>query len=165
MLPDDPADGPDPDPPFDSPPPGGMFDLQSLLQQASDMQERLVAAQQDLEEARFEGTSGGGLVHATVTGTGELIGLTLDPTVCDPDDPETLGDLVVAAVRNAVDTAHQSAAATMGDLSGGFGGALGADLSASLGLGPGSITDAGPSSGASAGFMMPFDDDHGDRKE
>jgi len=110
-----------------------MPDLQALLRQASAMQERLVAAQHELEEARVEGTSGGGLVHATVTGTGELIGLTLNPSVCDPDDPETLADLVVAAVQNAVDTAHRSAAATMGDLNGGFGGDLGAGLGALAG--------------------------------
>jgi DNA-binding YbaB/EbfC family protein len=165
MLPEDPAQSRDSDEAYDPSPMGGMPDLQSLLQQASAMQERLVAAQHELEESRFEGTSGGGLVHATVTGTGELIGLTLDPSVCDPDDPETLGDLVVAAVRNAVDTAHQGAAETMGDLSGGFGGALGADLSATLGLGTGTDADPGPGGGASAGFIMPSDAGHGDRQE
>jgi nucleoid-associated protein EbfC len=165
MLPDDPAQPPGSDEAYDPSPMGGMPDLQFLLSQASAMQERLVAAQHELDEARFEGTSGGGLVHATVTGTGELIGLTLDPSVCDPDDPETLGDLVVAAVRNAVDTAHESASATMGELSGGFGGALGADLSASLGLGSGTASDPGPSSGARAGFVMPLDDDRWDPEE
>ncbi len=139
-----------------------MPDLQSLLQQASAMQERLVAAQHELEDARFEGTSGAGLVHATVTGTGELIGLTLDPSVCDPDDPETLGELVVAAVRNAVDTAHRQAADAMGDLSGGFGEALGTDLSASLGL----VAGAGavPRSAPGAGFATSYDDDREDRE-
>ncbi len=158
-------------------PPGGsgMPDLQALLQQASAMQERLASAQYELEEARFEGTAGGGLVHATVTGTGELIGLTLDPAVCDPDDPETLGDLVVAAVRNAVDTAHQSASATMGELTGGLSGTLGADLSATLGLGSGGVADGsgfgpsggsgGPSTGPSAGFSMPFSRDPEDERE
>lgn len=148
---------------------GGMPDLQALLQQASAMQERLVSAHEELEEARFEGTAGGGLVHATVTGTGELIGLTLDPSVCDPDDPETLGDLVVAAVRNAVDSAHQGAAAAMGDLSGGLSGVLGADLSASLGLGSGGPVGPGsggaPSGGSSAGFSMPFSQDPEDERE
>ena len=67
--------------------PEGTPDLQSLLQQASAMQERLVAAQHELEEARVEGSSGGGLVSATVTGTGELIGLTIDPSVLRPGRP------------------------------------------------------------------------------
>jgi nucleoid-associated protein EbfC len=170
MFPDEPRHDPDPssdsDEAYDPAPlGGGMPDLQALLHQASAMQERLVAAQHDLEEARFEGTSGGGLVHATVTGTGELIGLTLDPAVCDPDDPETLGDLVVAAVRNAVDSAQRSAAATMGEVSGGLGGALGADLTATLGLGSGGIADAGPRGGSGAGFVMPLDDEPGNERE
>ncbi|MDX6298650.1 MAG: nucleoid-associated protein EbfC [Nocardioidaceae bacterium] len=108
----------------------GTPDLQALLQQASLMQERLVSAQEELEEARVEGSAGGGLVHATVTGTGELVSLTLDPSVCDPDDPETLADLVVAAVQNAVENAHRGAAEAMGDLTGDLGGALGAGLGA-----------------------------------
>lgn len=100
---------------------GAMPDLQALLQQASAMQERLEAAQHELEVQSVEGTAAGGLVHATVSGTGELIGLTINPSVCDPDDPETLADLVVAAVHNAVDTAHRRAADTMGALTGDFG--------------------------------------------
>jgi len=144
---------------------GGMPDLQSLLHQASAMQERLMAAQHDLEEARIEGTSAGGVVHATVTGTGELLALRIDSSVCDPDDTETLADLVVAAVRNAVDNAHRQAAETMGDLSGGLGGALGGDLSATLGLGTGTGSPGSGSAGGGAasmpgaGFVMPNDED------
>jgi len=144
---------------------GGMPDLQSLLHQASAMQERLMAAQHDLEDARIEGTSAGGVVHATVTGTGELLALRIDSSVCDPDDTETLADLVVAAVRNAVDNAHRQAAETMGDLSGGLGGARGGDLSATLGLGTGAGSPGSGSSGGGAasmpgaGFAMPNDED------
>lgn len=112
---------------------GGMPDLQALLQQASAMQERLVDAQHELEDARVEGSSGGGLVHATVSGTGELVGLTIDPSVCDPDDPETLADLVLAAVQNAVDMAHRRAADAMAGVSGGLGGDLGAAFGAITG--------------------------------
>ncbi|MEJ7629648.1 MAG: YbaB/EbfC family nucleoid-associated protein [Nocardioidaceae bacterium] len=114
---------------------GGMPDLQALLQQASAMQERLVGAQHELEDARVEGSSGGGLVHATVSGTGELLGLQIDPSVCDPDDPETLADLVLAAVQNAVDVAHQSASDAMAGVSGGLGGDLGAAFGAITGQG------------------------------
>ncbi len=124
---------------------GGMPDLESLLHQASVMQERLVAAQHELEEARIEGSSGGGLVHATVTGTGELIGLTIDPRACDPNDPETLADLVLAAVQNAVDTAHRQAAASMGDISGGFGAGLGLGFGAGLDAGDGGDSSDGDS--------------------
>src|SRR6476469_8728675 len=110
-----------------------MPDLQSLLTQASVMQDRMAAAQRELEEARVESSAGGGLVHATVTGTGELIGLTIEPVACDPDDPETLADLVLAAVQSAVDIAHRRAATVMGNISGDFG--------ASLGVGSGSADD------------------------
>jgi DNA-binding YbaB/EbfC family protein len=102
--------------------PDGMPDLQSLMSQAAEMQQRVVAAQQELEETRVEGSAGGGLVRATVTGTGELFALTIDPDAVDPDDTETLADLVVAAVRDAAATAQQRAADQMGEITGGFGG-------------------------------------------
>jgi nucleoid-associated protein EbfC len=114
----------------------GSPDLQSLMQQAVQMQERLVSAQQELEEARVEGTAGGGLVQATVSGTGELIELRIDPSVCDPEDTETLADLVVAAVHNAVDNAKGSAVDAMGDITGGLGGSLGGGLEGLLGGSP-----------------------------
>jgi len=99
-------------------------DFQSLLQQATEMQERLISAQQELEAVRVEGSSGGGLVNATVTGTGELVALQIDPSACDPDDTETLADLVIAAVHNAVDNAKNSAGDAVGDLSGAFPGGI-----------------------------------------
>jgi len=110
----------------------GLPDLQSLMQEATAMQQRLVAAQHELDAARIEGSAGGGQVHATVTGTGELIGLTIDPEACDPDDPETLADMVLAAVRNAVDTAHRQAAHAMGSLTADFGGESDDDSDTSL---------------------------------
>lgn len=99
---------------------GETPDLSALVQQAAAMQEQLLAAQQDLEAARFDGTSGGGLVTATVTGSGELVGLVIDQAACDPDDTETLADLVLAAVRDAAGTARNHAAAQLGRLAGGF---------------------------------------------
>lgn len=115
--------------------PAGMPDMQGLLAQASAMQERLMAAQHELAGARVEGTAGGGLVHATVSGAGDLIALRISPEVCDPDDPDTLADLVVAAVHNATDNAHRQAAAAMGEATGGLGAGLGADFGALLGGG------------------------------
>jgi nucleoid-associated protein EbfC len=101
--------------------PDGMPDLQSLMSQAAEMQQRVVAAQHELSEARVEGSAGGGLVRATVTGTGELVALTIDPDAVDPDDTETLADLVVAAVRDAASSAQQRAADQMDEITGGFG--------------------------------------------
>ncbi len=110
-------------------PGGGTPDMQQLLQQAQQMQQQLVDAQQRLAEAKVEGSAGGGLVMATVTGTGELTGLTIDPRAVDPDDTETLADLILAAVRDATNNASELQAQTMGPLAGAFGGMGGPDLS------------------------------------
>ena len=102
-------------------PDDGQPSMQSLLAQASQMQQQLVAAQEQLAEARIEGTAGGGVVTAVTTGTGELVALTIDKSVCDPDDTETLADLVLAAVRDASANAAAQAAEQMGGLTAGFG--------------------------------------------
>ncbi|MGH3736563.1 MAG: YbaB/EbfC family nucleoid-associated protein [Micromonosporaceae bacterium] len=93
--------------------------MQQLLQQAQQMQQQLADAQAELTEAELTGTAGGGLVTATVSGTGELKALDIDPSVVDPDDIETLADLIVAAVRAAADQAQQLSRDTMGPITGG----------------------------------------------
>ena len=108
--------------------PGGMPDMQAILQQAQQMQQQLMSAQQELAEAEVTGNAGGGLVTAVVTGAGELKSLTIDPKVVDPDDTETLADLVVAAVRDANSQAQGLAASKMGPLAGGAGGLSGLGL-------------------------------------
>lgn len=102
--------------------PEGPPDMQSLLKQAAAMQQQLVAAQAELADTRVAGTAGGGLVRATVSGTGDLLALSIDPEVCDPDDTEMLADLVLAAVRDAAANAQQVAAEQLGGLTGGLGG-------------------------------------------
>ena len=99
--------------------------MQQLLKQAQKMQEQLEAAQAELADAEVSGTAGGGLVTATVTGSGELSALTIDPQAVDPDDVETLQDLIVAAVRDASRAASELTAEKMGPLAGGAGGGLG----------------------------------------
>lgn len=102
--------------------PGGMPDMQSLMKQAQQMQQQMAQAQQRLAEAEVEGSAGGGLVRATCTGSGDLSALVIDPSVVDPDDVETLQDLVVAAVRDAHRAAAELAQQEMGPLAGGLGG-------------------------------------------
>jgi hypothetical protein len=99
--------------------------MQQLMQQAQKMQRQLMAAQEELKAAVVEGSAGGGLVRATLTGSGELTAIVIDPKVIDPDDVETLQDLVVAAVRDAKREADELAESTMGPLTGGMGGGLG----------------------------------------
>jgi nucleoid-associated protein EbfC len=96
--------------------------MQQLMKQAQKMQQQLAAAQEQLAEAEVTGTAGGGLVTATMTGQGELTALTIAPAAIDPDDVETLQDLVVAAVRDASRNAQELGAQTMGPLAGGLGG-------------------------------------------
>lgn len=102
----------------------GGFDMSNLLAQAQAMQSQLMEAQANLESQEIEGSAGGGLVTALVSGTGELLSLTIKPQAVDPDDTETLADLVVAAVRDASENAKQVAASAMGPLAGGLGGGL-----------------------------------------
>jgi DNA-binding YbaB/EbfC family protein len=96
--------------------------MQQLMKQAQQMQQQLADAQAELAETEVTGSAGGGLVTATVTGAGELKAITIDPKVVDPEDIETLQDLVVAAVRDASHTVGELAAEKMGPLAGGFGG-------------------------------------------
>jgi DNA-binding YbaB/EbfC family protein len=102
--------------------PGGPPNMQQLMKQAQKMQEQLMAAQAELANATVEGSAGGGMVKATVSGSGELVSLTIDPSVVDPEDVETLTDLVVAAVRDASRAAQDLTAEKMGPLAGGLGG-------------------------------------------
>jgi DNA-binding YbaB/EbfC family protein len=101
-------------------PDGG--DMSGFLAQAQAMQQQLLAAQQELAETEIEGSAGGDLVSATITGAGELIGLRIKPEAVDPEDTETLADLIVAAVRDASNKSQALAAAKLGPLAGGLGG-------------------------------------------
>ncbi|APE22475.1 DNA-binding YbaB/EbfC family protein [Streptomyces sp. PvR006] len=96
--------------------------MQQLLQQAQKMQQDLARAQQELAATEVDGQAGGGLVKATVTGSGELRGLVIDPKAVDPEDTETLADLIVAAVQAANDNAQQLQQAKLGPLAQGMGG-------------------------------------------
>ncbi|MFF4170240.1 YbaB/EbfC family nucleoid-associated protein [Streptomyces sp. NPDC001744] len=103
-------------------PGGGQPNMQQLLQQAQKMQQDLARAQEELAATEVEGQAGGGLVRATVTGSGDLRGLVIDPKAVDPEDTETLADLIVAAVQAANDNAQQIQQAKLGPLAQGMGG-------------------------------------------
>jgi hypothetical protein len=109
-------------------PPGAQPDMQQLMKQAQQLQAQMESAQQQLAEAQVEGSAGGGLVAATVSGAGDILAVTIDPKAVDPDDAETLGDLVVAAVRAAQEAAQQMQQDALGPLAGGAGGLSGLGL-------------------------------------
>jgi nucleoid-associated protein EbfC len=96
-------------------------DMSGLLAQAQAMQQQFLNAQQELAEMQVEGSAGGDLVIATVTGAGELVGLEIKPEAVDPSDTETLADLILAAVRDATNKAQAVAASKLGPLAGGLG--------------------------------------------
>lgn len=100
--------------------PGGQPDLQQLMQQAQQMQEQLMAAQAELAETEVTGAAGGGMVTATITGDGEVKSVKIDPSVVDPDDVETLEDLVVAALHAAAEEQRNLTAQKMGPLAAGL---------------------------------------------
>jgi DNA-binding protein YbaB len=108
------------------------------MQQIFAAAQQALSAQQELANSEITGTAGGGAVRAVVSGVGQLIDVTIDPSVIDPADPAetaaTIADLVLAAVRDAWDAAVDLQQRQLGALGGGFGGPpAGFDLS-SLGL-------------------------------
>ncbi len=97
--------------------------MQQILQQAQKMQQDMAEAQEKLKDERVEASAGGGMVTVTVNGGGEIVGITIDPRAIDPDDPEMLADLVMAAVNEALRSAHSLMESKMqGMLPGGLGG-------------------------------------------
>jgi DNA-binding YbaB/EbfC family protein len=94
--------------------------MQQMLKQVQKMQSQVEAAQKELAAAEVEGSAGGGLVTATVSGVGEIVSVTISPAAVDPDDVETLADLVTAAVRDAQTNAHALQEKTMGPLTAGI---------------------------------------------
>jgi len=97
------------------------LDMNALLAQAQQMQADMMAAQETAENTDYTGTAGGGLVSLVVSGTGELRSVEIKPEACDPEDTETLGDLIVAAFRDAKEQADDAARATMPQLPEGLG--------------------------------------------
>jgi len=97
-----------------------MRNLGDLQRMAQQMQQQMVRIQEELEQATVDGSAGGGVVRATVTGKQDLVSLTIDPSAVDPDDVEMLQDLIVAAVNDAIRASRDLAAEKMGPLTGGL---------------------------------------------
>jgi DNA-binding YbaB/EbfC family protein len=106
------------------------MDVNKLLQQAQQMQAEMAKAQEELAAEIVEASAGGGMVTVKATGAGEITEIKIDPKAIDPDDPELLADMVLAAVNEALRAAQNLAESKLGGAVGGMGGALGG-----LGLG------------------------------
>jgi DNA-binding YbaB/EbfC family protein len=80
----------------------GGFDINKLMQQAQQMQEQMARAQEEVANEVVEASAGGGMVKVKANGAGEVLEVAIDPKAIDPDDPEMLADLVLAAVNEAL---------------------------------------------------------------
>lgn len=97
------------------------IDINKLMQQAQQMQQEMAKAQEQLASETVEASAGGGLVTVKATGNGEITEIKVDPKAIDPDDPELLEDLVLAAVNEALRSAQSLAQSKLGAMTGGLG--------------------------------------------
>ena len=103
--------------------PGGMpGNMNNLMKQAQRMQRQMEEQQKELEEKEFKGTSGGGAVSVEMNGKKAVTKVTIDPETVDPDDVETLEELIMIAVNDAISKVDEANGAVMSRLTGGFGG-------------------------------------------
>ena len=101
------------------------MDMSKMLEQLGEMQQQMQQAQEELANETVEATAGGGMVKVTANGAGEIKAIKIDPKAIDPDDPELLADMVLAAVNEALRSAHSLAESKLGGLAGGALGGLG----------------------------------------
>jgi len=97
------------------------MDFNKLMQQAQQMQQQMEKAQEELAKETVEASAGGGMVTVTATGALEIISIRIDPSAIDPDDPDLLADMVVAAVNEALRSARSLMESKLGSAVGGLG--------------------------------------------
>ncbi|MBB4827105.1 DNA-binding YbaB/EbfC family protein [Sporosarcina luteola] len=98
----------------------GMGNMQGMMKQMQKMQKKMAEAQEELGEKRLEGTAGGGMVKVVVSGHKEVLEVTIDPSVIDPEDAEMLQDLIVIATNEAMTKAEELSNSTMGQFTKGL---------------------------------------------
>lgn len=99
---------------------GGPSNMQSMIKQAQKMQEDMASLQEDLDAREYEVKAGGGVVTVKINGKLEVLSIGIEPEVVDPDDIETLSDILVAAVNEAIKKVSDTNASEMGKLTGGL---------------------------------------------
>ncbi len=92
--------------------------MQSMLKQAQQMQEDMQTLQADLDAREYDVTAGGGMVTVKITGKHEILSIDIKPEIVDPDDIETLTDILTAAVNEAIHRVDDTNAAEMGKITG-----------------------------------------------
>ncbi|MBE6572612.1 MAG: YbaB/EbfC family nucleoid-associated protein [Ruminococcaceae bacterium] len=97
---------------------GGPQNMQSMIRQAQKMQEDMEKAQAELDEKEYETQAGGGAVKVKINGKKEILAIEISPDIVDPDDIETLSDVITAAVNEAIKTVENTNAETMNKITG-----------------------------------------------
>ena len=97
---------------------GGPQNMQAMLRQAQKMQEDMAALQKDLENREYEVSAGGGMVKITINGKKEVKSIKLDEQIVDPDDIETLEDILIAGVNEAIKRVEMEAGEEMSKITG-----------------------------------------------
>ena len=96
--------------------------MQQMMRQVQQMQQDMLAAQEELKTEEVEASAGGGMVTVRITGDLQIKAVTIDPDAIDPEDPELLQDMVTAATNEAIRSAQKLAETKLGGLAGGLGG-------------------------------------------
>ncbi|MEO9824665.1 MAG: YbaB/EbfC family nucleoid-associated protein [Paracoccaceae bacterium] len=100
---------------------GGLADMGKMMKAAQEMQTKMAEMQEELHSITVTGESGAGLVKATSTAKGELIGLDIDPSIFNPDEKEVVEDLILAAIKDAQSKASEKSQSEMSKLTEGMG--------------------------------------------
>ena len=100
---------------------GGPQNMQAMLRQAQKMQEDMAAKQEELDAREYDISAGGGVVNVKINGKKEILAIDLKPEIVDPDDIETLSDILVAAVNEAIKRVEDTNSEEMGKITGGLG--------------------------------------------
>ena len=97
---------------------GGPSNMQAMIKQAQKMQEDMAAMQEELEQREYEVAAGGGVITVKINGKKEVLSVKIDPEAVDPDDVDTLEDLIVAAVNEAIKKVDTTSETEMGKITG-----------------------------------------------
>ena len=97
---------------------GGPQNMQAMIRQAQKMQEDMAALQEELDAREYEVKAGGGVVAVKINGKKEVLSIDIQPEIVDPDDVETLSDILVAAVNEAIKRVESTNASEMEKVTG-----------------------------------------------
>lgn len=97
---------------------GGPQNMNNMIRQAQKMQEDMATLQQELEEREYEVSAGGGVVTVKINGKREVLAIDIEPEIVDPDDIETLSDILIAAVNEAIKKVDEVSESEMSKITG-----------------------------------------------